>query len=61
VPNHSCSSEREVVIGWSVNSPNLRFSGVFQRSWFGWGSDDGGGVGTRGSGVAMGGFVGEGG
>ena len=50
-----------MVIGWSVNSPNLRFSGVFHRSWFGGGSDDGGGVGTRGRGVAMGAFVGEGG
>jgi hypothetical protein len=54
LPNHSSSSVREDVIEWSVNSPNLRFRGVFQKPLERDGDCVGiGGVGTRGRGIAM--------
>ena len=57
VSNHSWSTSSEVAIGWSVSSLNLRLKGVFQVVEFEF--EAGGGVGTRGRGVAVGGFVGE--
>src|SRR3981189_959595 len=61
LPNHSSSSVREEVIEWSVSSANFRFIGVFHTPFCEDGTSGRGGVGTRGRGVAIIGFVGTGG